>query len=302
MNQFNHIDPQSLRAFYFAAYFENFTKAAREAHLTQSGVSQHVAYLEELLKVSLFMRAGKKVKLTQAGIELKTYAEKYFEGVSELMDKMGQVSHQLSGKVSYAMPASCLKTPHFPMLLRARKSFSKIDLKVEICHSQEVLDKLVAGVIDFGFMTESIPHKDVDQVEFAREEYVLVGADKKNITDIDLKSIAKIPFVNYPGVETLFNSWAKERGLRNSHFHELSFAGEINDLNAAITMCIYGVGYSIFPKHCVQEFIDEKKLFTPKSLNSGKEKNPIFLVKLKNKQVLGRVSRVIDEFIQMKKL
>jgi len=301
LNSSVQLDPQSLRAFYYAAQFENFTKAALATHLTQSGVSQHAASLEELLKVNLFVRVGKTVKLSEAGEELKNYAESYFDGVHTLLDRIGQVSLHLSGKVSYAMPASCLKTPHFPLLLIARKDFKGIDLKIHICHSEEVLEKLIAGEIDFGFMTKSIPHKDVEQLEFAREDYVLVGSDRKMMNDFDPKMLNQVSFVNYPGAETLFSSWARNQNLRAVHFHELTFSGEINDLSGAITMCEYGLGISIFPKHCVQDLLDEKKLFVAKNFDIAKEKNPIFLVKLKHQKTLARVQTIIDEFMKMKK-
>jgi DNA-binding transcriptional LysR family regulator len=301
MSKFNHLDPIALKAFYFAAIYENFTKASEAAHITQSGVSQHVAKLELELNVELFVRVGKKVKLTEAGKQLKQYTEDYLTGLDALFEKLGRGFQNASGRVSYAMPASCLLTPHFPMLLKAREKYPEIDLKLNICHSEEVLEKLLKNEIDFGFMTKFIPHRDVDQIEFAQEEYVLVSSDKELIRHFDIKKLGQYKFINYPGMNSLFESWIKNKSKKSVSFYELQFSGEVNDLDAAITMCQYGLGVGIFPKHCIQRHLDSKLLFMNSSLHQNKELYSIYLVKLQNTKTPARIQIVVDEFLKMKK-
>ena len=168
MRNFEKIDENSLRAFYFAAESLNFTRAAEAAALTQSGVSQHVARLEESLGASLFLRVGRKVQLTEAGSILKRFAEEYLDHVDSLLEQVRMEEQELKGLVRYAMPSSCLKTPHFPILLKAREKFSGVDLKVTICHSPEVVDHLLEGSVDFGFVTERPTHQSIEYKKFAR--------------------------------------------------------------------------------------------------------------------------------------
>ncbi|MEM7206191.1 MAG: LysR family transcriptional regulator [Pseudomonadota bacterium] len=56
-----------LRAFEAAARHLSFTLAAREIHITQSAVSQHVRNLESYLGCQLFIRKTRAIELTEAG-------------------------------------------------------------------------------------------------------------------------------------------------------------------------------------------------------------------------------------------
>lgn len=56
-----------LRAFEAAARHLSFTLAAREIHITQSAVSQHVRNLEDYLGCQLFIRKTRAIELTEAG-------------------------------------------------------------------------------------------------------------------------------------------------------------------------------------------------------------------------------------------
>lgn len=50
---------------------ENFTKAARQLHVTQPTLSRQIAQLEEELGVTLFMRSNHNIILTEDGMILK---------------------------------------------------------------------------------------------------------------------------------------------------------------------------------------------------------------------------------------
>ena len=66
----------ALRAFDAAARHLNFTRAADELFVTQGAISRQVRQLEDNLGVSLFVRDGPKVRLTDAG-------ERYRDVVNE---------------------------------------------------------------------------------------------------------------------------------------------------------------------------------------------------------------------------
>ena len=74
-----HFDIRQLRAFCVVARAGSFTQAARELHLTQSGVSHSMKALEQETGCRLLDRLGKKAVLTQAGEQLLQHAEKILE-------------------------------------------------------------------------------------------------------------------------------------------------------------------------------------------------------------------------------
>ncbi len=70
-----------MRSFEVAARLSSFTDAARELHMTQAGVSQHIRSLEQHLGEPLFHRLPRSVQLTDAG-------EAFLHVVREAFDQL----------------------------------------------------------------------------------------------------------------------------------------------------------------------------------------------------------------------
>ncbi len=302
MNNFNKLDPSALKAFYFAAYELNFTTAAQKAGLTQSGVSQHIKKLETELSSELFIRARRKIKLTEAGQQFLKFVENYLDSIDRLVDELQTQQQNLAGEVRYAMPDSCLFSPHFGQLLDKRlKQFEGISLKIDICDSEEVIEQLLSHQIDFGFVTKTVTDHRVETRKFVLEEYVLVTNNKQQAQLKGFQEIAKQSFIRYPGADVLLEKWFQNEfgSGKKVAWGDVNVKGSINSISGAIQMVEGGLGMGFFQKHCVQDLIDSKKLFVAgKSGQSAK--NPIQIVTLKEQPLSRRVSRVIETFVQMK--
>lgn len=75
----------ALQAFEAAARLLNFTKAADELGMTQSGVSRHVHGLEQFLNLRLFERIGSHLVLTEVGLT-------YYEDVVQVLARLEEAS------------------------------------------------------------------------------------------------------------------------------------------------------------------------------------------------------------------
>ncbi|OQW51901.1 MAG: hypothetical protein A4S09_09545 [Proteobacteria bacterium SG_bin7] len=299
------MDPTSLKAFYHAALLQNFTEAARRANLTQSGISQHIARLEEDLGTQLFVRIGKKVQVTESGKKLLAYAEKYLDDIDELLETLSSADTNIAGTVSYAMPASCLFTPHFPMLLEERKKkFPDLVIDLKLVTNEKAIASLLAGDIDFGFTTVDPRNPSVDARHFATEEYILVGGTEKANHRLAVDDVAELGFIDYPGFSTLFEFW------RQAHFPKLkkltptnlNYVGKVNSIHAAITMVEHRLGVSIFPRHCVENTMKASKIHECRGAPTMPPTNKIYIVTLKDRILPRRVRVVIDTFWKMKGL
>ena len=65
-----NLNTNQLNVFLAAAETLNFTKAAQRLQVTQPSVSQQIQALEEHIGQTLFLRTGKTVELTDAGLVL----------------------------------------------------------------------------------------------------------------------------------------------------------------------------------------------------------------------------------------
>lgn len=295
------LDSSLFKAFYWAATELSFTRAAQRAAMTQSGISQQVAKLETQLGVPLFERVNKQVFLTLAGQLLLQYIERQNDEIAKLKESIHSEQQIVSGQVHYAMPQSCLFTPHFPQLLEKRKMFPEVQLKVDLCPNEEVFAKLVNKEIDFGFVTRESQSLAIHHEKFAREEYILIGSSKLQKPIYKPKEILTLPFVDYPGMNVLFEIWC-EHYFPNSRqlSHEaLTSAGAINSLHGAVTMLLEGVGYTVLPSHCAEPWLSKGKLreFKP---SKSRVSADIYIVTLVEHRLPSRVQHVISTFRDMK--
>lgn len=298
---FLRLDPRYFKAFVAAAEFENFSVAANHAAMTQSGISQHISKLEEQLGVSLFMRSSKATVLTDAGKTLLSYIRTYNDSIARLMDTMHKERNVVEGIVSYAMPPSCLLSPHFPMLLERRRAHPLLELKVELLPNEEILPLVIDGKIDFGFVTEKVEHPLLVYKNFCDEEYILVSASQDEMAVLDMDNLLQQRYIDYPGMGVYFNYWMQHfmPECRNISDRSLHHAGEMNSIEGAILMVVGGLGISVFPRHCVQKYIDDGKLFAYERVGKDALLNTIHIVSRNHPDLPTRVETVIQWFMDM---
>lgn len=83
---------RQLRYFCVAAQCENLTVASERLHVAQSAVSRQIAKLEQELGVALFVRHGKRIRLSLEGARLRQEADSVLEAVGALAAAARDVS------------------------------------------------------------------------------------------------------------------------------------------------------------------------------------------------------------------
>ena len=294
------LDPKLFKAFLAAADTENFTLAANVANMTQSGVSQHVAKLEEQIQAPLFKRLGKTVKLTETGSRLRDYIERCAHSEENFLESVRDEQTRLKGLVSYAMPPSCLLSPHFPMLLDRRKDHPDVELRVHLQPSPRVLEMVASGEVDFGFVTQKTKHPLLTQKPFCQEEYILVGWDKDAIKGVNPENIPDQKFIHYPGSDVYYHFWLRHHAGDRKGLDPfcLPCAGWIDSIDGAIKMVEGHLGYGVFPRHCVESGLASRTLFEFKSRKKPLL-NDIYITQLRGHKYPRRVEQVIDWFMEM---
>ncbi len=301
--QFKEIDSSLFKAFTFAAKELNFTRAAEKAAMTQSGVSQKIAKLEEQIGQPLFLRVNKSISLTDTGQILLDYIDRQQDELERLFEDLGKGTKNISGLVRYGMPHSCLFTPHFPLLLKAREGFANVSLKVNLCPNDEVVNQVIDRQLDFGFVTKPSHNPAIHHELFAVEEYVLVGKRGTKGLKATADFIRDLPFVNYPGMQNLFEMWKNDhfKGHRALNYESLKIAGDINSLHGAVTMISHGVGWSVVPTHVVGKELETGTVQIFPGTEKKKTKSEIYIVSLNGVTQPARVHTVIEAFRLMKK-
>lgn len=140
---------RQLEYFTTVAELGSFRQAAERLSVTQPSLSKQIVALEAELGFSLFERSSRKVSLSQGGQSLLADAQALLQQARAFKDK----ARTLSETPDYSLVAGVLPSigAYFMPRLsdRLRQSFPKLTLSFAEGHSQDLLDRLGAGEIDF---------------------------------------------------------------------------------------------------------------------------------------------------------
>ncbi|MEE9099412.1 MULTISPECIES: LysR family transcriptional regulator [Pseudomonas] len=133
----------ALRAFEAAARLRGVSPAADELSVTHGAVSRQIRQLEEDLGVTLFVKDGRGVKLTDAGQRLSEVASDSFE---RLRSVCSELRRQADGNAPFVLgcPGSLLARWFIPRLDRLNRDLP--GLRLQLSASEGEIDPRRAGL------------------------------------------------------------------------------------------------------------------------------------------------------------
>lgn len=93
------MDLRDLKTFLHLAESRHFGRSARAMHVSPSTLSRQIQRLEEDLGQPLFVRDNRTVTLTEAGEELRTFAQQTLLQYQQLRHAIDQQGPSLSGEL-----------------------------------------------------------------------------------------------------------------------------------------------------------------------------------------------------------
>jgi len=145
-----------LRYFCSVAEHCSFTRAARQLHVSQSGVSGQVRDLETELGLSLFHRNQHEVRLTAEGVVFLREARDILSRVDEAVELTRQSSQGASGTLTVGLcgPVTAMFLPELVRTFRSQCPEVMVKLRERV--PAEQVEALLKGELDVGF-TRSVP-------------------------------------------------------------------------------------------------------------------------------------------------
>lgn len=156
------LDAHQLNVFVTAAKTLNFTAAARQLHMTQPSVSQHIQTLENGFDMPLFIRSGRHLALTAAGQTLLPMAQ---EMVS-LSHHIEETMESLKGEVFGHLMVGCSTTVGKYVLPFLLAEFMRQNPKVEasclVTSRPLAIDMLCEGEVQLALSSGTDFYRDVE--------------------------------------------------------------------------------------------------------------------------------------------
>ncbi|MBP2403118.1 LysR family transcriptional regulator [Streptomyces syringium] len=141
-------DSRHIRTFHEVVKAGSYSAAARSLGYTQPAITQQMKALERSVGTPLFIRVGRRMRLTEAGEALSRHAETILDSLTAAQAQMGSLTRLRSGRVRVcAFPsASATLIPETV----ARLAIDHPGVRVELQESEppDSLHRLVRGECD----------------------------------------------------------------------------------------------------------------------------------------------------------
>ena len=234
-----------LRYFLTIAKEQSFTKAAEQLHITQPTLSRQMAAFEEDLGITLFIRNGKKISLTDEGILLKRRA-------LEILNLEERTLEELKGKeevVGGTITIGCGEFAAVETLAKICKTYKEkyplVQIVLHTATADAVYEMMNKGLVDIALFLEPVDTEGLDYIRITDCDHWCVGmrpddplAEKEFIKKEDL--IGK-PLI----LPERLNVQSELANWFGNDYSKLQIAFTSNLGTNAGVMAVNGLGYAI---------------------------------------------------------
>ena len=150
----------SYKVFYYVAYYQNITLAAKTLYLTQPTVSHYILNLEKELNCQLFTRSKKGMQLTPEGELLFQHIAKAYTEISSGEQELKEYLHMGQGLIKIGASETTLRNFLIPILGKFKSKYPQIHLQIYNTTCQQINNTIKNGTLDLAVM--STPFSDTD--------------------------------------------------------------------------------------------------------------------------------------------
>jgi DNA-binding transcriptional LysR family regulator len=225
----------------------SFTACGRKLHVSQSAISRQIALLEDELGEPLFLRVGRRVRMTPAAETLVQLGQRVFRDVRDTVGALTDRTRALQGTLRLAGGMTVCLYVFPPLLKHMKRVHPQLDVRVTVATAGRAVEEIRDGRVDAGLLTLPVEEADLVSVPALREELLLIAmpshplAKKRRVTPQDLSGE---PFV-------LFEAGSATRKVIDSFFVtervEPTIVMDTENVEIIKAMVKTGLGIGIVP-------------------------------------------------------
>lgn len=250
------------KIFYYVARSGGITQAAEELALSQPAVSQSIKNLERQLKLTLFVRMKKGVRLTREGELLYSYVSRGYEYIRQGEQKVQEMLDLDLGEIHIGASDMTLQFYLLPWLEQFHRKYPGIKVTVTNAPTPETIRHLMDGRIDFGVVSTPVnsrhpwnlvPVKKIEDIFVAGSLFWQLKG--KLLSYKDLEQLPIMCLEGSTSTRSYVEHFLKEQDV------ELHPEFELATSNMLIQFALRGLGIASVMREFAQEYIDRGELF-----------------------------------------
>lgn len=173
---------KQIESFVAVAQKKSFSNAADTLFMSQPAITSNIQKLERELGIKLIDRKTKNITLTEGGNIFYRYAVEMINLSAQAEYSLSEYNNDIKGTIEiYAstMPEQYL----LPYIVKAFNDVYPLVLfSIRHKDSKEVVDEILLGKINFGFVGAKYPSKALQYIDFYDDNLVLITSPQNNYT------------------------------------------------------------------------------------------------------------------------
>ncbi len=156
-----------------------FTAAAQRVHVTQAAISMQIRQLETELGSKLFVRAPRKVMLTEAGEQLLLRARQILREHDAAVEEIAELAGAERGRLRIGSASAMVTTDVLPKLLKeVRKQHAKSEITVASGTSEALVQQILAGELDVAFVSLPVEARGISTERLSQDQLVAIASPR----------------------------------------------------------------------------------------------------------------------------
>lgn len=241
---------QQLQYFLAAIEHGTFSAAADALYMAQPSLSEQIRRLESELGVALFVRAGRRLVLTEAGRALRPEAERTLASAERAAASVADVRELRAGTATFGTFGDAPTWLIGNVAAAFRRRHPDVHLRIVGLNSSEVADEVREGRIEAGLIVLPIDDTGLEVQPAMEDELVWVSADGERIArPVAIETVADVPLILYDA------RWGWEDPTRRAIFERAQRAGvqlqpgiEVEEVVNALDLAARGLGDTVISR------------------------------------------------------
>lgn len=247
-----------LQTFCAVAKWGNFTRAAEALGYAQPSITMQIQKLEEQYGAVLFERYGRRMRPTQAGEVLLTYAQQILALQAEAKARL---SEQQTGTLTIGTIETLAAFYLPPVLQTFREMYPGMSIALQSGNEASIVQSVKEGTCDLGLILDHLS-QDQELISFPvrKEEFAIITRPDdaySRLSEMTARDLAQARFIlTEEGCtyRALLLETLRRKGIPPQ------IACEFNSLEAIKQCVLSGLGIAFLPYVTVQEEVAQGKL------------------------------------------
>lgn len=243
------MDLRDLKLFIHLAESRHFGRTAKATHVSPSTLSRQIQRLEETLGQPLFLRDNRTVQLTDAGEQLKIFAQHTLLQYQQLRHALGQHGPSLSGELRLFCSVTAAYSHLPPILDRFRAQHPLVEIKLTTGDAADAVEKVQSNEADLGIagrpetLPASVDFTPIGEIPLVLIAPALACAVRAQVSQPE-PNWAQIPFIlpEHGPARKRIDLWFRRHHISNPQIY-----ATVSGHEAIVSMVALGCGIALIP-------------------------------------------------------